>query len=849
MKKWLTKFGLLLFWPLTVMAQTIPTTPNLGLPLIPDGYQNWGVPYRLAQNILDSSANTWKGAWNGTTTYTVGQFVSFSGSIYISTIANNLNNTPSGGTGWVLFTTAASGGFTLGSTAIALGGTFTSVAGLTVDGVSPTTFGFLDATSSIQTQLNGKAPLLPSGTTNQLLYYASNGTTLTPLNLGTNLSITSGTLNAAGAGGSGFPITLGATSIASGSTTTAVTGLSVNGVTINGAGSSTLFLNQAGGYTAPAGGGIVNTIGINTANGVSGTSSGGANPLLTVVLGAITPSQVTTGFVTTTGNAACSGCGGGDTLTEGVAPGGSFIGAGLDTYWADSGTHHIAANLNNAGTTYIPVVPGGLTPGDVYVVGANGIDPVDGGAFPGTGISGGVSGFIPLFGGATTITASSHLDDGVTAAGIISSSEPIAVSSASLPPGVIITPNGVAPAAPSAGFMWGVPTSIATPYTATVPNAAPTAGNTFLSCTAANPSVCSWTSAAGGTPAYPLTISGGVSGGVVYGSSATQLTVAPAGTANVLMKWGGAGAAPANSSITDAGTTVISTEGIESSLAGTVTAANIGVGSANTGFYSAAPTTNLDVVLNGTQIEHMGTGAMFLKTQALCYGSSFTATSVCLDISSANSYLNLNNSASLSNAPAVGIASTFDYHNIATVASAATIAPAGEIFSLSGTTTVTTITNPAALSTTLGACIFIMPTGAGGFGTGGNIANAITTSAGTLVEGCWNGTAWVMSNVGPGSTGTTTIASGTSALGTSAIASGACATVVTTTATGTASTDAISWNPNASIKAVTGYTPSTSGGLTIASYPTSGNVNFDVCNWSSASITPGAVTLNWRVVR
>lgn len=96
---------------------------------------------------------------------------------------------------------------------------------------------------------------------------------------------------------------------------------------------------------------------------------------------------------------------------------------------------------------------------------------------------------------------------------------------------------------------------------------------------------------------------------------------------------------------------------------------------------------------------------------------------------------------------------------------------------------------------------------------------------------------------------TVTIASGTSALGTSLIASGACATVVTTTATGTASTDAISWNPNASIKAVTGYTPSTSGGLTIAAYPTSGNVNFDVCNWTASSITPGAVTLNWRVVR
>lgn len=93
------------------------------------------------------------------------------------------------------------------------------------------------------------------------------------------------------------------------------------------------------------------------------------------------------------------------------------------------------------------------------------------------------------------------------------------------------------------------------------------------------------------------------------------------------------------------------------------------------------------------------------------------------------------------------------------------------------------------------------------------------------------------------------IGSGTAALGTSSISSGACATVVTVSATGVASTDTITWTPNASIKAVTGYTPATTGGLSIAAYPTSNNANFDVCNWSSGSITPGAVTLNWKVVR
>ena len=92
------------------------------------------------------------------------------------------------------------------------------------------------------------------------------------------------------------------------------------------------------------------------------------------------------------------------------------------------------------------------------------------------------------------------------------------------------------------------------------------------------------------------------------------------------------------------------------------------------------------------------------------------------------------------------------------------------------------------------------------------------------------------------------IASGSTALNTAAIASGACNTT-TATATNVATTDHITWNPNGSIKAVTGYTPSTSGGLTISAYPSAGNVNWDVCNWTSASITPGAVTINWGVNR
>jgi hypothetical protein len=94
-----------------------------------------------------------------------------------------------------------------------------------------------------------------------------------------------------------------------------------------------------------------------------------------------------------------------------------------------------------------------------------------------------------------------------------------------------------------------------------------------------------------------------------------------------------------------------------------------------------------------------------------------------------------------------------------------------------------------------------------------------------------------------------TIASGATALGTGAITSGTCATVITATATNTATTDVLLAGFNGDPTAVTGYIPTTNGMLTIVGYPTTNTANFKVCNNTSASVTPGAITLNWRVVR
>jgi len=94
------------------------------------------------------------------------------------------------------------------------------------------------------------------------------------------------------------------------------------------------------------------------------------------------------------------------------------------------------------------------------------------------------------------------------------------------------------------------------------------------------------------------------------------------------------------------------------------------------------------------------------------------------------------------------------------------------------------------------------------------------------------------------------IASGTASMGTTAVGSGACSSVIDGgTATGVATTDTIVFTVNADPTGATGYAPSANGGLHIWAYPTASHVNFKLCNDTASSITPQAITLNWKVFR
>ncbi len=146
---------------------------------------------------------------------------------------------------------------------------------------------------------------------------------------------------------------------------------------------------------------------------------------------------------------------------------------------------------------------------------------------------------------------------------------------------------------------------------------------------------------------------------------------------------------------------------------------------------------------------------------------------------------------------------------------------------------------------------------------GGTIKVAgLTVSASTGTLSITNGKTLSISNTmtqtatdgstvafGGGGNVTYTVATGTKALATGAISSASCTSAQTDTATGAATTDVVDFTFASDPTAVTGYVPLTSGMLAIIPYATSNTVNFKVCNNTAGSITPGAISLNWRVRR
>lgn len=148
-----------------------------------------------------------------------------------------------------------------------------------------------------------------------------------------------------------------------------------------------------------------------------------------------------------------------------------------------------------------------------------------------------------------------------------------------------------------------------------------------------------------------------------------------------------------------------------------------------------------------------------------------------------------------------------------------------------------------------GTAVFFRPTQ---FGSAGSLAGQqvwANATSGTITINPATGALGTQTITIPAASGTMElkIASGTKALATSAIASATCTSAQTDTATGATTSSVVDASFASDPTGVTGYAPATSGMLTIISWATANTVNFKVCNNTAGSITPGAISLNWRV--
>lgn len=261
--------------------------------------------------------------------------------------------------------------------------------------------------------------------------------------------------------GTGFPITLGTTSISGSSTTTSVAGLTVNGVVLNAAGSSTLFLNQAGGYTSPAGGG-----GLVFPATVSGATASGGIPYFSSTTVLTSSALLPTGDFVLGG-----GAGGAPTATfsivtaakggTGVANTASLTLGSSNQNWATIGTGLVKVTtttgaISDAVSADIIALWSGTCSSSTFLRGDGACAaPSGSGNTTSTSLT---TNTITKANGANSIINSGLTDDGTT----ITATEAFAVNATGTPSQIDLTPSGTSNSVTTGAASLAPPATVST---------------------------------------------------------------------------------------------------------------------------------------------------------------------------------------------------------------------------------------------------------------------------------------------------------------------------------------------------------------------------------------------------